>query len=203
MNYVKLKGVLRNIQFSHSINNTEYDKADIVVKRENSEDDVLSLVFKKFSNHYTEDQEVELEGHVRSYSKKLEDGKNKVEIYVFTYFDRPQDDDEDNNVVELDGRICKMEQLRVTKSGKHTVHFTLANNIISADGTKKINNYIPCVAWGNLAKELSKLKVSDRIELKGNLHSRLYKKKINDSEIELKTAHEVLILDYHQVTEGE
>ena len=203
MNYVKLKGVLRNIQFSHSINNTEYDKADIVVKRENSEDDVLSLVFKKFSNHYTEDQEVELEGHVRSYSKKLEDGKNKVEIYVFTYFDRPQDDDEDNNVVELDGRICKMEQLRVTKSGKHTVHFTLANNIISADGTKKINNYIPCVAWGNLAKELSKLKVSDRIELKGNLHSRLYKKKINDSEIELKTAHEVLILDYRQVTEGE
>lgn len=203
MNYVKLKGVLRNIQFSHSINNTEYDKADIVVKRENSEDDVLSLVFKKFSNHYTEDQEVELEGHVRSYSKKLEDGKNKVEIYVFTYFDRPQDDDEDNNVVELDGRICKMEQLRVTKSGKHTVHFTLANNIISADGTKKINNYIPCVAWGNLAKELSKLKVSDRIELKGNLHSRLYKKKINDSEIELKTAHEVLILDYRLVTEEE
>ena len=203
MNYVKLKGVLRNIQFSHSINNTEYDKADIVVKRENSEDDVLSLVFKKFSNHYTEDQEVELEGHVRSYSKKLEDGKNKVEIYVFTYFDRPQDDDEDNNVVELDGRICKMEQLRVTKSGKHTVHFTLANNIISTDGTKKINNYIPCVAWGNLAKELSKLKVSDRIELKGNLHSRLYKKKINDSEIELKTAHEVLILDYRLVTEEE
>ena len=148
MNYIGLRGRIRNIQYSHTINDTEYDKADLIVKRENGEDDIISLCFKKFSNSYKENQDIELRGHIRSYSHKNNEDKNKVDIYVFTYFDLPDDEDdiEEINVAEIDGRVCKVDKLRITKNGKHNMHFILANNIINKEKNQKINNYIPCVA---------------------------------------------------------
>ena len=205
MNYIELKGTIRNIQYSHTINDTEYDKADLIVKRDNGEDDVILLCFKKFACPYKDGQEIELCGHLRSYSHKAEDGSNKVEIYVFTYFDLPDSENEtdETNIVELDGRVCKVDKLRVTKRGKHNMHFILANNIINVEKSQKINNYIPCVAWGNLAKELANIQVSDMVEMKGQLHSRTYKKYLPNGGMEIKTAHEIVILDYNKVDELE
>lgn len=194
MNTIKLKGVIRNIQYSHTINDVEYDKAQLVVKREDGEDDVLSLRFKKFSNIYAEDQEVELTGNLRSYSHKLSNGKNKVDIYVFTYFDVP-DEMDSNNSFEITGRICKIDPLHTTRSGKHNIHFIVANNIISKDGKQKMNNYIPMVAWGNTARFVSSLNVSDIVTVTGQLHSRTYTKTNESGELEIMTAHEGVVTD--------
>ena len=152
MNVVNLKGIIKNIEPSHSIQGIDFGKADLLVKRGDGKEDILNVRFKKFSNVYSNDQEVTFSGNVRSYSSKLENGKNKVELYVFTYFDQPELDENDSeyvNYVELDGRICKIEDLRTTKSGKHNIHFILANNIIIENSNKKLNSYIPCIAWGN------------------------------------------------------
>ena len=54
MNQIKLKGVLRNIEYSHTINGTDYQKAELVVKRPDGDDDVLSLRFKQYSNKPTQ-----------------------------------------------------------------------------------------------------------------------------------------------------
>jgi primosomal replication protein N len=137
-----------------------------------------------------------LVGNIRSYSSRLDDGKNKVELYVFTYFDQPdlnEFDQEDINTVELDGRICKIERLRNTKSGKHNIHMILANNLIVSEGSKKLNSYIPCIAWGNDAIELSKLPVNTRLKIKGELHSREYKKTLEDGSFEFRVAHECVV----------
>ena len=133
MNKIILKGIIRNIQYSHNIGDIEYNKADLIVSRDGRED-ILSLRFKKFSNHYTEGQEIELVGNIRSYSQKLDDGKNKITLYVFTYFDIPEVNENDEEIINefnIDGRICKMEELRTTVGGKHNIHFILANNILS------------------------------------------------------------------------
>ena len=198
MNEIKLKGYIRNIRYSHEIEGVEYDKADIIVPREDGKEDILSLGFKKFSNPYQDDQEIEIKGCIRSYSKKLSDGKNKVSIYVFTYFDIPNSSEDEKDIInsfEVDGRICKMDEIRVNQSGKQSIHFVLANNIIG-NGSHKINNYIPCVAWGKTAIELSKLHVSDMITIRGQLHSRTYKKKHDNGEVEIKTAHEAVVLEF-------
>lgn len=199
MNEIKLKGFLRNIEYSHSINTTDYYKADLIVPRNDGKEDVLNLRFKQFANPYENNQEIELKGNLRSFSQLGEDGKNKVTIYVFTYFDIPEVDSNDNDVVnefELDGRICKIDDLRITRSGKESVHFILANNIISKERNQKLNNYIPMTAWGNCAKEISKLHVSDKIKVKGQLHSRTYKKVLDDGEIEFRTAHEGVVTEF-------
>lgn len=199
MNEIKLKGILKNIKYSHTINGVEYNKADLIVKNQQYDDDVLSLRFKKFSNKYAEDTEIELIGNVRSYSQKVSNSKNKVDIYVFTYFDIPTEDEEDIvNQFNLDGRICKIDDLRITKSGKQSLHFILANNIISNASSQKLNNYIPCQVWGKLALEMSNLKVNDYITITGQLHSRTYKKLLDNGEIEFRVAHEALVLGYEK-----
>lgn len=196
MNTIKLKGILTNVAPSHEIGNVEFCKANMLVKRVDGREDLINIRFKKFSNPYNDGQEISLSGNIRSYSSKLENGKNKVDLYVFTYFDIPdlnENDQEDINSVEIDGRICKIEPIRTTRSGKRNIHFILANNLIVSDGTKKLNSYIPCIAWGEIAEQLSALSVNSQIVIKGGLHSREYQKLLPNGESEIRVAHECVV----------
>lgn len=202
MNNIKLKGIITNIEPSHVIQDIEFSKANLIVKRTDGKEDILNIRFKKFSNPYENNQEITLSGNVRSYSSKLGNGKNKVELYVFTYFDQPElndDDQEDVNILELDGRICKIEDIRVTKNGKRNIHFILANNLIVSEGAKKLNSYIPCIAWGQEAIDLSKLSINSKIKLIGELHSREYKKTLPDGSFEFRVAHECVVKSFEIV----
>lgn len=198
MNTITLRGVLRNIRPSHTIKDIEFSKAEMLVKRADGKEDVLNVRFKKFSNPYTEGQEAEFTGNIRSYSQQIGD-KNKVEIYVFTYFDKPENETEDelekNNIFHVSGRICKTDGIRKTANGKVNVHFILANNLIVGDNKQKLNSYLPCIAWGKFAKEIGKLNVNDEIEIRGELHSREYKKTLENGEIEVRIAHELLVTE--------
>lgn len=193
MNEIKLRGYIRDISRSHQIDDIEYDKANLIVNRDGLNDDVLNLRFKRFSNTYKNGDEIELVGNVRSYSTHLSNGKNKVEIYVFTYFDKPENFESTNNTLILDGRICKIDDIRILKNGKRNIHFTIANNLDVGENGKKLNSYLPCVAWGKCAKEISKLSINDKIKIYGKLQSREYKKFISDDEFEIRVAHEVYV----------
>ena len=196
MNTIRLKGVLTNIRDSHVINDIEFNKANLVVARDDGTEDVLNIGFKKFSNRYEENQEITLSGNLRSHSTRLDNGKNKVELYVFTYFDQPELDEDDQeciNRLDLDGRICKIDEIRTTRSGRKNIHFIVANNLLVSDGAKKLNSYVPCIAWDDVAEEISKLSVNTFVELQGQLHSREYKKVLPDGTFEFRVAHEVSI----------
>lgn len=196
MNKIILKGLIRNIEYSHTIGTIEYNKAELIVPKANGEEDVLPLRFKKFSNKYENDQQVELVGNIRSYSEKLPDGKNKVHLYVFTYFDIPETDENDKEIINkmiVDGRICKIDGLRTSANGKQSIHFILANNIISQNNSQKLNTYIPMVAFGKTAIEISNLKVSDKIQVEGRFNSRIYKKMLDNDDLEIRTAYEGIV----------
>lgn len=200
MNNIILQGVLKDIEHSHEIDTINFDRAKLIVDRKNGNQDVINLRFKSFSNKYKENDRITITGNVRSYSYPVSEHKNKVVIYVFTYFDDPQLENlESNNQVTIDGRICKMNELRKNKSSKDNLHFILANNIISNDKTKRLNSYIPCIAWGKLAKELSELTVNTQVKLLGELHSREHRKIHEDGEVEFRVAHELLVTDYEVV----
>lgn len=141
MNKIILKGLIRNIEYSHNIQDIEFCKAELITQEDNGKENVINLKFKRFSNPYQEGDEVALVGNLRTYSQKLEN-KNKVEVYVFTYFDLPEENK--INFISLDGRICKRGDLRKTQSGKDVIDFIIANNLKSE--TQSLNCYIPCVA---------------------------------------------------------
>ncbi len=199
LNNVVLKGILRDIEPSHSIGDLKFSKATLITQRTDGREDTINLKFKSYSNKYKDGSVVELVGNVRSFSSKVSEDKNKVLIYVFTYFDIPESEVETNNEVRIDGRICKMQPLRQSSNGKHSSHFILANNLVSGDNGKRLNSYIPCIAWGKVAKEISKLSVSDKIEIVGELHSREHKKVHPDGEVEFRVAHELLVKEFKVV----
>lgn len=193
MNEIKLKGYIRDIKPSHSINDIEYDKANLIVPRDNGIEDVINLRFKRFSNTYKENQEIEFVGNVRSYSQHIDENKNKVDIYVFTYFDKPTEELTNTNDFTVDGRICKLDEPRVVASGKKNIHFILANNLEFGEYGQKLNSYLPCIAWGKLVKQIKEMHVNDKVKLHGRLQSREYKKYYSDNEFDIKVAHEIYV----------
>lgn len=197
MNDVILKGILKDIQHSHEIDDVTFDKAKLLVKRDNGVEDIINLRFKSFSNVYKDNDEVSLKGNLRSYSYKVSEDKNKVIIYVFTYFDKPEE--EENNKVTLDGRICKINPIRTTRTGKHNLHLILANNLVFEGQSRRLNSYIPCIAWGKVAKEISELGVNTKISVSGSIHSREHKKKYDNGNVEIRVAHELLIDSFEVV----
>lgn len=194
MNNIILRGVVRNPQYSHTIGNSEFYSAQLLVKNNNGTDSVLNLKFKHSSARVENGDYVELTGNVRSFSRKEKD-KNKVDIYVFTYFDAP-DRELDDSIVNhfiIDGNICKKSpELRTTSTGKEVMQFIIANNIIT--GAKKLNSYLPCICWGKDALLVSQLQVGSRVVLEGELRSRTYTKK-EDDELTIHVAHELYVSD--------
>ena len=62
---------------------------------------------------------------------------------------------------------------------------------------KKLNSYIPCIAWGKEAIALSKMSVNDILSIKGELHSREYKKNLPDGSFEFRVAHECVVKEFN------
>ena len=197
MNEIILSGTIKNIQHSHSIGEVEFDKAQLICTRDNGREDVINLKFKSFSNPYKNNEKISIKGNIRSYSYKTEDDGNRVMIYVFTYFDQPSK--EEVNGATIDGRICKINPLRKTKSGKQNIHFIIANNLHSQDNTKRLNSYIPCIAWGSVAKKIQDLSVNTKIKLIGQLHSREHKKRMDNGELEIRLAHEFVVTSFEVI----
>lgn len=194
MNDIILSGAIKNIQHSHNIGDVEFGKAQMICPRDNGKEDVINLRFKSFCNPYKNNDNVSLRGNIRSYSYKTDTDSNRVMIYVFTYFDVPEDGC--SEVAVIDGRICKINQLRKTQNGKQNIHFIIANNLHSQDNTKRLNSYIPCIAWGGIAKKVMNLSVNTKIKLYGQLHSREHKKKLDNGEIEIRLAHEFVVTSF-------
>lgn len=196
MNNVSLKGVIKDIEPSHTVKDIIFDKAKLLVPNSKGSEDVIDIKFKRFSNKYKDNDIVQLTGNIRSFSRKISDKKNKVDIYVFTYFDDATSDE--FNEVNIDGRICKIDKIRVTKSGKHNIHFIIANNI-NCEENRRLNSYIPCLAWGKLAKEISKLPISTKLNIKGTLHSREHRTYDENNEMHISVAHEVIVDSYEVI----
>lgn len=196
MNEIVVRGYLRDIEYSHNQGDIEYEKANLICPRTNGkEEDIISLKYKKFVNKYEEGDFIELKGNLRSYST-VQEGKNSVQIYVFTYFDSPDEISTDN--VRIDGRICSMDTLRQKRNGLNYIHFTLANNIFTNNG-KKLNNYIPCTAYGELAEQVAELYVNDFLDIAGEFHSHTFKKRNDNGDIEFRVAHEVVLTNFRKV----
>lgn len=191
-NRVFLSGrVAREPQYSHELFGEGFYEFYIEVKRLSGQTDVLPVtVSERIMNgvELSEGSPVALSGQFRSYNK-LENEHSKLMLTVFVRDFIPYDAEEQNpNVVELNGYICKPPVYRTTPFNREICDVLLAVN----RGYNK-SDYIPCIAWGRNARFVRNIEVGQNIRITGRIQSRKYNKKLEGDLIEERTAYELSV----------
>lgn len=132
---------------------------------------------------------VAVEGTFRSYNKHFIDGGSRLMLHVFCDKIRAvsrEDGYSDANYIRLNGFICKPPVYRETPMERE-----IADILVAVNRPYKNADYIPCICWGRNARYASRLEVGQAISLKGRIQSRMYSKKLDDGEIEIRMAYEM------------
>lgn len=191
-NRVFLSGrVAREPKYSHELFGEGFYEFYIEVKRLSGQTDVLPVtVSERIMNgvELSEGSPVALSGQFRSYNK-LENEHSKLMLTVFVRDFIPYDAEEQNpNVVELNGYICKPPVYRTTPFNREICDVLLAVN----RGYNK-SDYIPCIAWGRNARFVRDAEVGLNVVIGGRIQSRKYNKKLDDDTIEERVAYELSV----------
>lgn len=203
MNRIRLRGKVKEVQGTFESWDHTFQKFLLEIKRLSGTSDIIPVVCKDDVSWMVQPgKEIIVEGSVRT--RNVAEGEhNKLEITVFGFVSLPEPDEgveegalTDFNEVELDGFICKPVVLRETPFKKQ-----IADIFIAVNGQANRSYYIPCVAFFNEARKASKLAVGQKIRVKGRLQSRIYNKKISETEIVAKTAYEVVLSNIDEIKE--
>ncbi|MFB0920809.1 MAG: single-stranded DNA-binding protein, partial [Oscillospiraceae bacterium] len=122
-------------------------------------------------------------GELRSYNNKSGVG-NRLLIFVYAN-ELEFCDGEPENLISLRGTVCKQPSLRMTPLGREICDILLAVNRPFGR-----SDYLPCISWGQNAREASLWNVGDTIELEGRIQSRSYIKSADSGQVK-KVAYEV------------
>lgn len=193
--------ILGNFEYSHTLSGESFYLGKIRTERTSGFEDIVPIMVSErlVHVHCTWDGVyVEVEGQFRSYNKQEGDRKKLMLTVFVTNFSQLQDVCFSDNVIELDGFVCKEPCFRTTPSGREITDLLLAVN--RAYGK---SDYIPCISWGRNASFVANLEVGTRIRLTGRIQSREYQKKISEAVFEKRVAYEVSITTLEVVYEEE
>ena len=136
-------------------------------------------------------QRLALEGQLRSFNNKTGQGSRLViSVLARTLSICPSE--EDKNTVYLSGVLCKPPVLRRTPLGRCICDVMLAVNRRYGRA-----DYLPCIAWGQLAARVGQLSVGDWLHLEGRFQSREYTKTLGDVS-QVRTAFEVSVMELRE-----
>lgn len=167
-NIVELVGILSNdFELDHESKTESFFKNTVLTKRySGTVDKVNILVPKNKIGTLHKGDKVEIKGHF--YSKDVQE---HLVLYVYVK-DITLLSDEfflNKNDIILQGFVCKPSVYRETPLGR-----TICDVYLAVNRPSGRNDYIPCVAWGKIARQLKDVKVGTLIKIKGRVQSREY-----------------------------
>lgn len=129
-----------------------------------------------------------VDGQLRSFNNKSGSGSRLV-ISVFAQLLVPAgEEDEDRNRIALRGVICKPPVLRRTPLGR-----CISDMMLAVNRRYGRADYLPCIAWGQVAMITGNMSVGEALSLEGRVQSRAYTKVVEGCAQE-RTAFEVSIM---------
>jgi len=186
-NTIRLCGTVDGkANFSHVSRNRKFYVFPIRIPRLSGAEDIINVVCDEELMRSIEPNEhsmLRVQGELRSYNNKSGVG-NKLLIFVYAG-ELTFCDDEPENQVTLKGTVCKQPSLRLTPLGRE-----ICDILIAVNRPFGRSDYLPCISWGQNAREASLWSVGDSVELEGRVQSRSYIKN-SDGVQERKTAYEV------------
>ena len=127
-----------------------------------------------------------VEGQLRSFNNKSGQGSRLV-ISVLARSLAPTQEEDQNDIL-LNGVICKPPVLRRTPLGR-----CISDMMLAVNRRYGRADYLPCIAWGQVAMVTGHMAVGDTLSLEGRVQSRIYTK-VTDWGAEERTAYEVSIM---------
>ena len=181
--------------FSHENHGQRFMKFPLRVDRLSGQSDVPVIVVPEGMLHLypvSPGQEVRVRGQLRSYNNKSGQGSRLV-ITVLAR-ELAAGDGTHFNRICLSGVLCKQPYLRRTPLGR-----SICDLILAVNRPYGRADYLPAIAWGQVAAKVAEMQVGDRLTLEGRVQSRTYTKLL-DTGPEERTAFEVSIM---QLVENE
>lgn len=174
-------------QLSHENHGKSFYRFPLAVPRLSGQEDVLPILLSADLLGALEGAEtLTVQGQLRSFNNRSGVG-NKLMLSVLARELTPGGE-EPENLVHLSGVLCKAPTFRRTPLGRSICDLMLAvpRHYGRAD-------YLPVIAWGQLAVETSSLQVGDPLTLEGRFQSRSYQK-VTEDGVEERTAYEVSMM---------
>ena len=177
-------------RLSHSNHGVDYYTFPLAVERLSGAVDTLNIVLPR---PLLDRCPVEaggcyrLTGEVRSFNNHSGEGARLVITFLARTVEAGEGEHE--NSLHLRGVLCKPPVLRRTPLGREICDMLLAVNRRYGR-----SDYLPCIAWGSLARQCGELTVGSGVSLHGRLQSRTYRKVEGEVESQ-RTAYEISVME--------
>lgn len=187
-NEVELCGTpLSTPVFSHENHGKHFFRFLLRIPRLSGTPDVLPVVVPEvLTPDILPGAPLHVRGQLRSFNNKSGVGSRLV-LTVYALSAEPGDSTPCNRVV-LTGTLCKPPVLRRTPLGR-----SICDLMLAVSRRYGRADYLPAIAWGQLAVRVSQLAVGDSLTLEGRFQSRVYHK-VTDTGVEERTAYEVSVM---------
>lgn len=193
-NQVMLAGeVVSDFVFSHDVFGEGFYMIDVKTRRLSDSFDIIPVMVSERLISPDENivgKQVAVTGQFRSYNRH-DESRNRLILSVFAREIEVFDDEPEDvrpNYIFLDGYICKQPVYRKTPLGRE-----IADILLAVNRPYGKSDYIPCICWGRNARYAENFDIGGRVLLWGRIQSREYQKKLNETDVEKRTAYEVSV----------
>lgn len=188
-NEVLLEGIPLSLPvFSHENHGTRFCRFLLEVPRLSGTPDVLPVLLPETQYpQVNPDTPLRLRGQFRSFNNRSGVG-NRLVLTVYTQELLPPLGETCNHIA-LSGTLCKPPVFRRTPLGR-----SICDLMLAVPRRYGRADYLPVIAWGQLALQTEALQVGDALTLEGRVQSRTYQKVTADGTAEQRVAYEVSIM---------
>ena len=187
-NEVLLEGtILETPVLSHENHGARFYRFPLQVPRLSGQVDLLPvLLAEPMLPKVDAGETVRIQGQLRSFNNRSGIGSRLV-LTVYAQEIEPGLEETVNQIL-LSGALCKPPIFRRTPLGR-----SICDLMLAVPRRYGRVDYLPVIAWGQLAVRAGRLQVGDPLSLEGRVQSRTYRK-VTDAGTEERTAYEVSMM---------
>ena len=185
-NEVLLEGTaLEAPVLSHENHGTRFYRFPLEVPRLSGTPDTLPVLLPEpLLDTVQTEAPLRVQGQLRSFNNRSGVG-NRLVLTVYAQAIQPGTGEPCNRIL-LSGALCKPPIFRRTPLGR-----SICDLMLAVSRRYGRTDYLPVIAWGQLAVRAARLQVGDPLSLEGRVQSRAYRKVLEDGSIQDRVAYEV------------
>ncbi len=167
-------------RYSHDSRGIRFFTFPLETRRLSGTSDTLNIILRESMldpELIRDGGRVRVVGELRSFNNRSGVG-NRLILTIFARDLLPGDGEDENHII-LTGTVCKAPTLRVTPMGRE-----ICDIILAVGRRYRRSDYIPVIAWGRQAQEVSESTVGTQLVVRGRLQSRAYTKVIDGESFE-------------------